>query len=229
MSEENNPETYQERPILEIIRKIHEGTIKGDELSPDIRQGCVEYLWQTEGHSVVAIASALHVSERTIKRDKSEIRKRNAQKPSADYALETIGELIQKATSAHEHLMRLSRSSVGSVQEKSQAAYYVCKAVQEQAKLLQSLGYLPERPMQIEADIHDHHEEEESPAQLKDKLAELEKLVAEDNENDPEILKLIETAKKQIALAEANNTIGELKRKLSESDKEQGTANEQGR
>lgn len=228
MPEDTKPENHQEKPILEIIRKIHEGTINGDELSPDIRQGCVEYLWQTEGYSAVAIANALHVNERTIKRDKSAIRKRNAQKPSADYALETIGELIQKATSAHEHLMRLSRSSEGSVQEKAQAAYYVWNIINGQAKLLQSMGYLPEKPMQIEADIYHHQEEEESPSQLRERLTELEKLAGEDNENDPEILKLIETAKKQIALAEANETIGKLEKKLGTSDKEQGTSNEQG-
>lgn len=227
MSDEDHP-INEETPILKILTQIKDGKFDPKELSTEMRQDCVEYLWQTEGYSVVAIANALHVSERTIKRDKIEIKKKNAQKPSADYALETIGELLQKATSAHEHLMRLSHSSEASVQEKAQAGYYVWKVIQEQAKLLQSLGYLPEKPMQIDADVYHHQQEEESPAQLKEKLAELEKLAVEDNENDPEILKLIETAKKQIALTEANNTIDELKRKFSESDKEQGTANEQG-
>ena len=171
MPEEKKPENHQEKPVAKILREIAEGIIKGDELPTDIRQECVEHMWQTQGFSVMDIASALNVSERTIKRDKNEIRKRNAQKPSADYALETISELLQKATSAHEHLMRLSRSKDGSVQEKSQAGYYVWKIIQEQTKLLQSLGYLPEKPMQVEADIHHHHEEEISIEHLKAELA----------------------------------------------------------
>lgn len=222
MSEENN----QEQSILEIIKKIHEGVIKGEALSQDIRQECVEYLWQIEGYSIVAIANALNVSERTIKRDKNEIRKKNAQKPSTDYALETLGELIHKATAAHEHLIRISRSSGGSIQEKSQATYYAWKAVAEQMKLLQSLGYLPERPMQIEENIYHHHEEEENPDKLKERLAELEKLATNDNETDPEILELIETAKKQIALAQASGIISKLEEKLNKPDKNQETTNE---
>lgn len=213
MPKDRKSEDHQEKPIAKILREIVEGKVKGDELPADIRQECVEHMWQTQGYSVMDIASALNVSERTIKRDKNEIRKRNAQKPSADYALETIGELLQKATSAHEHLMRLSHSKEGSVQEKAQAGYYVWKIIQEQTKLLQSLGYIPEKPQQIEADIH-HHQEETSVEELKEELSSLEKIAGAKGNADPEILKLIETAKKQIALAEAKNTVDELKKRV---------------
>ena len=219
----------EDKPVIKILREISEGKIKGDDLDQDIRQECVEYLWQTEGYSSVAIANALHVSERTIKRDKGEIKQRNAQKPSAEYALEVIGELLQKATSAHEHLMRLSHSSEGSVQEKSQAAFYVWKVIHEQTKLLQSLGYLPEKPIQVEADFHQHQEEDESPAELKERLSKLEKLAGEKGKIDPEISKLLEEAKRQIALAEAKETMSELEKRLRKPDKEQGPSNEQGR
>jgi IS30 family transposase len=218
MSDEDHP-INEETPILKILTQIKDGKFDPKELSTEMRQDCVEYLWQTEGYSVVAIANALHVSERTIKRDKIEIKKKNVQKPSADYALETIGELLQKATSAHEHLMRLSHSSEASVQEKAQAGYYVWKVIQEQAKLLQSLGYLPEKPMQVETDVYHHQQEEESPAQLKEKLAKLKKLVVEGDKIDPEISRLIEIAEKQITLLEASNTIAELENKFGKSDK----------
>jgi len=49
-----------------------------------------------------------------------EIRQRKASQPSADYSVQVFGELIVKATSAHENMMRLSRTSDASVQEKSQ-------------------------------------------------------------------------------------------------------------
>jgi DeoR/GlpR family transcriptional regulator of sugar metabolism len=62
------------------------------------------------GRSVAEIAQILNVSDKTIRRDQDQIRKRNANKPSADYTIEVFGELLQKAKSAHENMMRLSRS-----------------------------------------------------------------------------------------------------------------------
>src|SRR3989338_8208080 len=146
---DKKPENYDEKPVLKILRDIKEGIIKGEELSADIRQDCVEHMWITMGYQVEEIAGILNVSGRTIKRDKTEIKKRNAQKPSADYALETMGELLQKATVAHEHMMKLARSEGGSLQEKAQAVYLMWKIIQDQAKLLQSFGSFPEKAMQI--------------------------------------------------------------------------------
>lgn len=228
MPEDNNSRNWQEVSVLQILKEIHEGITKGNEVPTDKRQECVEYLWLTRGYTVVEMAKALDVSDRTIKRDKGDIRKRNAQKPSAEYALEKIGEMIQIIDSALGHLVQLSHSSEATVQEKVQAAYDVCGVVQNYAKFLQSLGYLPQKPMQIEADIY-HHQEEESSAQLKEKLAKLKKLAGEGDKIDPEVLKHIETAEKQIALAEASSTIAELEKKLGESDKGKETQDEQSR
>lgn len=214
MPKEKKPENHQEKPVAKILREIGEGLIKGEELPVDIRQECVEHMWLTQGYSVMDIASVLNVSERTIKRDKNEIKKRNAQKPSADYALETIGELMHKATAAHEHLIRLSRSKEGSLQEKSLAGYSVGKLIMEQVKILQSMGYLPAKPMQVEEHIHHHEEEETSVEELKEELTRLEKIAAGKKSIDPEIRELIEKAKKHLALAEAKNAIGELKKKI---------------
>ncbi len=133
--------------------------------------------------------------------------------------METIGELIQKATVAHEHMMKLARSENGSLQEKAQAGYYVGKLIMQQVKTLQSMGLLPEKAMQIESEVHHHQEEETSVEELKEELARLEKIVAAKENPDPEILKLIEKAKQHIALVEAKNIIGELKTKI---DKDQG-------
>ncbi len=218
-------ENHDEKPVLKILRDIQEGIIKGEELSADIRQDCVEHMWISMGYQVEEIAGILNVSGRTIKRDKTEIKKRNAQKPSADYALETIGELIQKATVAHEHMMKLARSEDGSLQEKAQAGYYVGKLIMLQVKSLQSMGLLPEKAMQIESEVHHHQEEETSVEELKEELARLEKIAAAKENLDPEILKLIGKAKQHIALAEAKSTIGELKNKI---EKDQGTSDGSG-
>jgi len=221
MPKKKRSEDHQEKPVAKILKEIADGLIKGDELSTDIRQECVEHMWLTQGYSVMDMASILNVSERTIKRDKNDIKKRNAQKPSADYALETIGELMQKATAAHEHLMRLSRSKEGSFQDKHLAGYSVGKLIMEQGKILQRMGYLPQKPMEVEEHVHHHQEEETSVEELKEELARLEKIAAAKESIDPDISKLVEKAKQHLALAEAKSAIGELKNKIEGNSSDQ--------
>lgn len=227
MSEQPQPDKKPLTPVIQILNQIRNNEIKPADLNQDVRVECVDYLWMTEAQPTGIIANLLGVDERTIRRDKDEIRKRNAKKLSTEDSLELMGELLEKATSTHEHLMRLARSKEGSVQEKSQAGFYVWKAIEGQIKILQNLGYAPSKPMQIEADIHHHQEEEISVEQLKAELAEMEKVVSEDKINDPEIMELIKTAKEQIAIAEANKALTSLKTLVEKNKKQSGDSNEQ--
>ena len=121
--------------------------------------------------------------------------------------------------------MQLSRSD-GSNQEKAQAAFYLWKAIQEQMKLLQSFGYLPEQPMMIEANIT--HEDEKDVAKLKEELVEAEKMARDTGRsNESMIVGLIASIKQDIALAEAGNKIDELKKIIAEPKKDEGISNEQ--
>jgi ribosome-binding ATPase YchF (GTP1/OBG family) len=134
-----------------------------------------------------------------------------------------IAELMRKANATQEHLMHLSRSD-GSLQEKTQAAFYLWKSTQEQMKILQSSGLLPMQPMKIEANIT--HEEEKDVGKLKEELTEAEKMASDaGRSNDPIIVELINSIKQQIALAEAGNNIEALKNILTQKDK--GISNEQ--
>ena len=121
--------------------------------------------------------------------------------------------------------MSVAKDEEGSVQEKAQAGYYLWKAVQEQMKLLQSLGYLQEQPMRIEANIT--HEEEKDVVKLKEELIEAEKMAHDaGRSNDPVIIELIKSIKQQITLAEAGSNIEQLRNILTKKD--EGTLNEQG-
>ena len=91
-------------------------------------------------------------------------------------------------------------------------------------KLLQSLGFLPEQPLQIEANIT--HDEEKDVVKLKAELAEAKKMAQDaGRSNDPKIVELIKSINQQIALAEAGNKIDELKNILTQKDG--GASNEQ--
>jgi hypothetical protein len=174
------------------------------------------------GESVAAIANALKVSDKTIRRDQDEIRTRRAKQPSTDYSVQVFGELLEKATSAHENMIRLSRSPDASVQEKAQAGYYAWKMIQQQIEIAQSLGVAPSQALRIEANIR--QEDETTPAQLKEELARLEEIVKAKGIADPKIAELVENVQRQIALAEAKAGIQEIKNRIDEIEKGQGTA-----
>lgn len=210
-------ESINNLPAIKILQQIQDGIIEKENLPKEMRQECVEYLL-SKFQDISYIANALGKTEKTIRRDKEEIEQRHAQKPSIDYSLQLISELMRKANSTQNHLMSLARDKEGSVQEKSQAAFYLWKAIQEQMKLLQSFGYLPEQPTKIEANIT--HEEEKDVNKLKEELAELENIVnASGRANDPEIMELIKSIKQDIALAQADKNIDEL-RKIIQAPKE---------
>ena len=221
MSEENKPENYENTPVLQIMKQIKDGIIDPKELATEIRRDCVEHLWYVEAQPVASMAHLLKVSDKTIRRDQDEIRKRKAQKPSADYTVQVFGELLEKATSAHENMMRLSRSPDASVQEKAQAGFYAWKMIQQQIEIAQSLVVVPSQALKIEASIR--QEDETTPAQLKEELTRLEGIINTKSIVNPKIAELIEAAKGQIALAEAKVGIKEIKTRIEEFEKGQGT------
>jgi hypothetical protein len=81
-------------------------------------------------------------------------------------------------------------------------------------KLLQSLGYLPEQPMRIQANIT--QEETRDVTKLKEELVEVEKVISEQGRgDDPAITGLLKSIKQEIAIAEANNNMDEIKKLIS--------------
>ncbi len=219
MPEDIKPESYENTPVLQILKQIKDGILDPKNLAQEIRQDCIEHLWFVEAQSVASMAHLLKVSDKTIRRDQEQIRKCKAQKPSADYTIQVFGELLEKATSVHENMMRLFRSPDASVQEKLQAGFYAWKIIQQQIELAQSLGVAPSQAFKIEANIR--QEEETTPAQLKEELARLEGIVSAKGIVDPKITELIETVKRQIALAEAKAGIKELKTRIEDIEKGQ--------
>lgn len=222
MNMPDNNESINDLPAIKILQQIQDGSIDKEKIPKEMRQECVDYLL-SKFKSISEIAVMLGKTEKTIRRDKEEIDASRSVKPSTDYSLKVIADLTRKANATQEHLMGLSRSD-GSLQEKTQAAFYLWKAIQEQMKLLQSLGFLPEQPLQIEANIT--HDEEKDVVKLKAELAEAQKMAQDaGRSNDPKIVELIKSINQQIALAEAGNKIDELKNILTKKDG--GASNEQ--
>ncbi len=226
MPDKEEPLEESQLPAFQIIKQIKEGIVDPKKLPPDIRQACVECLLM-QFMSIPKIALLMNVDDRTIQRDKKAIDQRNSQKPSIDYSLELIAELKRKSDATQEQLMELTRDKDGSVQEKGQALFYLGKLLHEQIKLMQSLGYLPVQPLKIEQTIS--QESGRDVTQLKIELAEAEKVANERGRaDDPAIAGLIKAIKQEIAIAEANNNMDELKKLISPPPKDEGTSHDSG-
>lgn len=224
MPDEKEPEALL--PAIRIIQQIKEGIIDPETMPKDMRQACVECML-LQFMPIPKIAAFLKKDDRTIQRDKKEIDQRNSQKPTIDYSLELISESMRKANAIQEKLMEHANDKEASVQEKAQAAFYLGKLLHEQMKLMQDLGYLPQQPLRIEQTVT--QESTRDVSQLKIELAEAEKVANESGRgNDPAIAGLIKAIRQEIAIAEANNNMDELKKLISPPNKGEGTSHDSG-
>ena len=70
------------------------------------------------------------------------------------------------------------------------------------------------------------HEEEATPAKLKDELARLEKIASGKNVDDQEVKRLMEDVKRNIAIAEAEETLVKLLGRINDITKDKEAPNE---
>jgi len=222
MSNKENP-VKEELSTLEILAQIRNQTLDPETLSAEQRQNCVEHLWLVEAQPVAVMAHLFKVCDKTIRRDKDDIRIRNSKKLTPEGRSMILSELLEKLTSTHENLMRLARSKDGSIQETGQAGSYATSAILDMVKILQSLGYLKSEGTQIDVNIH---EEEATPAKLKDELTRLEKIASGKNVDDQEVKRLMEDVRRNIAIAEAEETLVKLLGRINDITKDKEAPNE---
>jgi len=209
-----------EIPILSLLQQIQSEAIDPRDINKDVRQQIVEAL-TCEGSSIPQIAQILKVSDKTIRRDLSDIKDRNAFSPSIEIAKRLIGDMKMKAEAHRSYLMRLARAQAASMSEKSLAEYYAWKVTKGLIEKLQSLGYLPSVPHRIAADIY-HHDEEDAQTigELKDELTVLEGIAQRDGILDERLKEKIEFLKLKIEKAEIDQDIIDLNKNQEEVNNE---------
>lgn len=134
--------------VHRTIQQIREGRFDPKTLSKINRQACVEVLF-LEGYQEASLAYLFKVVDRTIRRDKEDIRRKNALENNPERVKELIGELLQKARNHHASLKRLSSTQGASVSERAQAEFASWRVEKEVIEKLQSLGYLPSKDAKI--------------------------------------------------------------------------------
>ena len=224
MPDENKPKELENLPAARIIQQIKEGLVDAEKLPVEPRQMVVECLLM-QYTPIPKIAAFLKTSDRTIQRDKDAINQRNSRKPSPGYAMELIAEYRRKRDAVQEQLMAISKSETDDTQSQALAAASLWNTIRDDIKLLQGLGYLHEDPFKFEGAIT--QKPERDIPKLKEELSEAEKIAAQvGRANDPAITKLITTIKRDIAIAEANNSMDELNNLLDNSKKDTDNPNE---
>jgi hypothetical protein len=176
-----------EEPVYVLIQQIKDATLNPKTLDKEARQRCVGILLN-ESYSVIEMAQLFKTCERTIKRDVDDILEERKMSPNLEDSKKIVGEFWMYAHIHHERLMKLARIKDASVSERLQAEYMAFKVLSEAVSKLQSLGYLPSRPVTIVGDVF-HHDADFS-TQLEDlnhRIIELGKMA----DGDDEVTKMI--------------------------------------
>lgn len=208
------------KDAVQLLQQINSGVLDPRLLDKQNRQSCLEAL-RLEGYTASQAASVLGVSEKTCLRDLKEIRERNALSPNIQFAKEFTGEFFQRALGHHDYLTRLARSKDGTLGEKAQCEYAAFRILRELIEKLQSLGYLPTMPRQLELMV-DTREDEQNLEDLKAKISAIETTARECGSLTPEVADKIIKLKLRVEKCEVQETtlklLEEQKTKPKEDD-----------
>ena len=144
--------TQEAGPVLALIKQIKESKVDPAVLSAEDRRRCVDVLWG-EGYTVAETAQILKRGERTIYRDRTELRAAHALHVHPEFAAQMAGELMRQAESSAGRLRRIAREPGASAMERSMAENFAFKVFTDMIGKLQSMGYLPRIPTGVVAQV----------------------------------------------------------------------------
>jgi hypothetical protein len=142
----------QQAPVLELIESIRQRNLAGRSLRKVDRQRCVECL-SAEGASLPEISKLMGFHERTIQRDREEIRRRNALRVGDCFAAEVAGEFVRDHRAGIDRLRRITHDKQATPADRIEAEKAVLTAHSRMVELLQSMGYLPTAPRTVVAGV----------------------------------------------------------------------------
>jgi len=217
--------SVESKDVVQLLQEINSGLTDPRLFDKPSRQSCLEAL-RLEGYTASQAASVLKVSEKTILRDLKEIRERNSLSPNVQFAKEFTGEFFQRALGHHDYLTRLARSKNGSLGEKAQCEYAAWRVLRELIEKLQSAGYLPAMPRQLELMV-DSRDDEQSMEDLKAKISAIETTAKECGSLTPEVAEKISKLKLRVEKYEVQETTLKLLEEQKSKTQEQEDIDEQ--
>lgn len=140
----NSKSESEIEPLLtaaDIVQRIHSGQLAADSITLQQRQQCVSYL-SLEGFTVGEIASLLHVSERTVKRDRQAVRQAEALTPGLSLGDELLGEYQRQTLSSIQRLTRMINDKSNPAFARLWAEEAINRIYQRFVDCVHRLGYL---------------------------------------------------------------------------------------
>ena len=147
----------KELRCFDILQGIKKGTTDPASLLPNQRKLLVSFL-VAEGQSTTEIAPLIKVSDRTIERDKKNIREENALSRDPKLANIIAGRLVDEAQVCIQRIRKFQRDSNCPPAAKIEGEKGCFHIVDSLAERLQSMGYLPTAAKKLEADLTHHME-----------------------------------------------------------------------
>ena len=147
MSREN--EGTSGRGAIALLRAIRSGEISGRTIAAEERRRIVAHL-AGEGVSVAEIAEILSVAERTIARDRAQLRKEAALLVGPEQVSETMGWIVDETRQSIRRLRAISRESGAPARDRVEAAFRAADIVIRGGELLRRIGMLPSAADQIQ-------------------------------------------------------------------------------
>lgn len=149
----SNPVERTNDSVIKLIRQIKAGTLRGRMLAPPDRQRCVEHLtW--EGVSAPEIAEILGLSERTVNRDRAQVRSDNAISRNPALAGELAGVIMQQSERAAATLRRLGKDPATPASVRVETERIAFEMRRQAIQTLQSLGYLPTAAQEFRGEFY---------------------------------------------------------------------------
>lgn len=166
------------RGVLATIAALQSGTVAGRALAPADRRACVAYLL-TEGYAVAEIARVLGVCDKTVARDRAELRREHALTRDPSMPAQIAGRVLLECEISVTRLRRIGRDPAASPSARVEAERGVIAVLGESVRVLQSLGFLPEAARRVRAEVT-HRAEPPGFDELRAELARLSDLAGGD-------------------------------------------------
>lgn len=203
---ENNQSASEDTPILSILQKIKDGSMDPRSLEKEDRQRCVEAMF-FEGCSETNIAQILARSEKTIRRDLAEIRKKNAVSPNLEEAKAMIGEMQHQVRAQISRLTRIAVSRDSTPAAKISAEAVAWEIRDKFTSRLQTLGYLPQKPQEF---VMNHQHEESSFEEIEQVLNQVKTVAEENGTLDPQLKGTLESYRSDLQKAKLSHDVKKL-------------------
>lgn len=159
--------------VSEIVSKLVQGTLDPESVSPERRRECVAVLFE-EGYNISDTAAAMRVSERTIYRDRDELRRDRAIKPTLTFGDELVGDYFEHTQTAIQRLRKLTRESTTPAAVKVRAEEAAARLYERLVKTLRQLKYIEPGDRRLQ-----RMREEEEAERVSQRLAEGSSIMAE--------------------------------------------------